>query len=334
MKCLVTGGGGFLGSAIVERLVNRGDTVVSVSRNEYPKLKALGVEQLKVDVADRDAVLAAFRDVDIVFHVAAKAGIWGSYESFYDANVVGTENVIMACLVRGVKRLVYTSSPSVVFSGSDMEGVDESVPYPDHFIAHYPKTKAMAEQKVMAANSGELATVALRPHIIWGPGDNHILPRLLERARSGKLTQVGDGTNKIDSIYVDNAADAHLLAADRLSPGSPISGRVYFLSNGEPWTARDLINGFLDAANLPPLKRQIPKRLAQWIGGSLELAYKTFRVEKEPTLTRFLADELSTAHWFDITRARRELGYEPQVCIREGLERLRQWLEVSAVTSN
>src|SRR5438105_1104494 len=223
MRALVTGGGGFLGGAIVRLLRDRGDDVRSFSRQCYPALDGLDVEQIQGDVADAAAVDRAVAGCDVVFHVAAKAGVWGPTDEYYRANVVGTENVITACRKHGVRRLVFTSSPSVVTTGHDIAGGDESLPYPKHYLADYPRTKAAAERLVLAANGPNLATVALRPHIIWGPGDNHLIPRLIEGARAGKLRQVGDGTNRTDVTYVENAATAHLLAAERLRPGSPVA---------------------------------------------------------------------------------------------------------------
>jgi nucleoside-diphosphate-sugar epimerase len=224
VKALVTGGGGFLGKAIVRLLHARGDEVRSFSRTPHPELTALGVEHCCGDLDDRDAVAAAVAGCDLVFHVAAKAGIWGPYQDFYRANVVGTRNVIDACRQHGVRRLVYTSSPSVVFDGHDMEGVDESVPYPRHFHAPYPQTKAEAEIMVLRSNGPELATVALRPHLIWGPEDNHLVPRILLRGRQGALRRIGDRPCLVDTIYIDNAASAHLLAADALATAPSSTG--------------------------------------------------------------------------------------------------------------
>jgi nucleoside-diphosphate-sugar epimerase len=330
MRVLVTGGGGFLGSAIARRLRARGDTVRSFARGWYHTLDEIGVEQIQGDVGDKPAVLRAVEGCDLVFHVAAKAGLWGKYPDYYRTNVLGTAHVLAGCRKHGVTRLVYTSSPSVVFNGKDMEGVDENAPYPDRFDAHYPCTKAQAEQLVTLANTARLATVSLRPHLIWGPGDNHLIPRILKRARSGRLRKIGSTNKLIDSIYIDNAAEAHLLAGDRLSPGGAIAGKVYFVSNGEPWPIWDLINAILACAGLPPVKRRIPARLARGMGWLFEAVYGLCRIQREPPLTRFLAKELSTAHWFDLSNARRDLGYSPLVTIREGLERLRVWLRETA----
>jgi nucleoside-diphosphate-sugar epimerase len=326
MTALVTGGGGFLGGAIVRRLVERGDRVRSLARGCYPALEALGVEQHQSDVADTAAVMKAAAGCDIVFHVAAKAGVWGPYSEYHRANVVGTENVVAACRAHGVPRLVYTSSPSVVFDGRDQEGVNESAPYPKHFEAHYPRTKALAERLVLAANGPALATVALRPHLIWGPGDNHLVPRILERGRAGKLRRVGRHNKLIDTTYIDNAADAHLLAAGRLAPASPVAGKAYFLSQGEPIPLWDMVNRILAAGGVAPVTRSVPAPVAYLAGWLCELVYGTMRWREEPPITRFVARELSTAHWFDITAAKRELGYEPSISTDEGLRRLAEWL--------
>jgi nucleoside-diphosphate-sugar epimerase len=328
MTALVTGGGGFLGQAIVRGLRKRGDAVRSFSRNSYGNLEALGVEQRNGDLADPSSVASAVQGCEVVFHVAAKPGIWGDYAEYHRANVVGTQHVIAACRRHGVRRLVYTSSPSVVFDGRDMEGADESVPYPAEFGAHYPRTKAAAEQLVRAANDAQLATVSLRPHLIWGPGDNHLLPRLVARARAGQLARIGSRPNLIDTVYVDNAADAHLLAAERLAPGSPIAGKVYFISQGEPVPMWDMVNRLLAAAGSPPVTRTVPVWLALALAAVFETVHRISGRSGEPRLTRFVVHEMSTAHWFDISAAQRDLGYAPRVSIAEGLELLRKSLAI------
>lgn len=327
MKALVTGGGGFLGLAIVRLLRQRGDEVRSLARNSYPELDALGVEQVRGDLADAGAVEEAAAGCDLVFHVAAKAGVWGDYQDYYRANVVGTANVIAACRAHGINRLIYTSSPSVVFDGKDMEGVDESVPYPAHFEAHYPRTKAEAEKLVLAANGPELATTALRPHLIWGPGDNHLVPRILDRGQQGRLRRIGRRPCLVDTLYIDNAATAHLQAADALGVGSPVAGRAYFLAQGEPKPVWEVVDRILAAGNLPPVTRTIPPQLAYAAGWLLEKTYTLLRLSGEPPMTRFVARELSTAHWFDLSAARRDFGYQPQVSFAEGMERLAAWLK-------
>jgi nucleoside-diphosphate-sugar epimerase len=327
MKALVTGGGGFLGSAIVRQLRTRGDEVRSFSRGDYPELRALGVELIQGDLADLNAVVKAAQGCDIVFHVAAKAGIWGPYQEYHRANVIGTQNVITACQSHSITRLVYTSSPSVVFNGRDMENVDETAPYPGHFEAYYPQTKAEAEKLVLEANHEKLATVALRPHLIWGPGDNHLVPRIVARGKTGALRQIGRKPLLVDCIFVENAAHAHLLAADRLRPGSVIAGKAYFISQGDPRPLWDLINMILKAAGVQPVTRHISPQLAYTAGWIYETGFRMLRKESEPPMTRFLARELSTAHWFNISAARRDLGFEPIISIEEGIPLLEKWLK-------
>jgi nucleoside-diphosphate-sugar epimerase len=226
-----------------------------------------------------------------------------------------------------VPKLVYTSTPSVVHSGGDLAGVDESEPYPEHFEAAYPQTKAMAEMAVLAANEDELLTVVLRPRLIWGPEDTNLVPQLVARARAGQLRFVGDGSNLVDTVYIDNAVDAHLLAADCLEPGASCTGRPYFISNGEPWPMKKIINGILGAAGLPPEERSVPLKAALVAGAVFENLYKLFPTRGGPRMSRFVARNFATAHWFDISAARRDLGYEPRISIEEGLARLRAWFD-------
>ncbi len=327
MKALVTGGGGFLGRAIAMQLLERGDNVRSFSRGDYPDLRNLGIDVIRGDIADAENVSKAVKDFDVVFHVAAKPGIWGSYEDYFRPNVIGTENVIAACKEHHVSRLVYTSSPSVVHSGGDVEGIDESTPYSEHFETHYPRTKAIAEQMVLKSNSKTLSTVALRPHLIWGPGDNNLVPRLIDRGKAGRLKRVGNKPHPVDSTYIDNAANAHLLACDLLTPDSIIAGNAYFISQGEPIDISELMNRIIATSGIPPIKNTVSPGLAYSIGWLFEIFYTFLRIKKEPPMTRFLAKQLSTAHWFDIRAARRDLGYIPHVSIEEGLKRLEESLK-------
>jgi nucleoside-diphosphate-sugar epimerase len=321
---LVTGGGGFLGLSIVGRLVGRGDRVRSLARNHYPALESLKVEQIQGDLSDPAAVDEACRGVEVVFHVAAKPPPWGKYNEYYRTNVVGTRNVIDACLNQRVARLIYTSTPSVIFNGGNLEGVDESFPYPARYNADYPATKSMAEQLVVKAAGQGLNTIILRPHEIWGPGDPHFVPRLLARAK--KLKQIGDGKNLVDTTYIDNAADAHLLAADKLRQDSRLSGNIYFISQDEPMPAWDMVNAILNSAGYEPVQGRVPFRVAWLLGAVLEFCYKIFRLPGEPPMTRFLAEAVATSHWFNIAAAKRDLGYQPQVSTAEGLRRLEAWL--------
>ena len=321
MKILVTGGGGFLGGAILRQLAQAYPDAKrhTLQRSNHPELAAQGVVQHLGALSDEDIVDKAVADAEVVFHVAAKAGVWGSYESYHAPNVTGTENVLKACLKHGVRKLVYTSTPSVVHSGSSIEGADESIPYATHFSTHYPKTKAIAEKMVLAANSKTLSTVALRPHLIWGPGDNHLVPRIIDRARRGRLRIVGDGKNLVDGVYIDNAARAHLNAADKLSPNAACAGKAYFITQGEPIETKALINGIVQAGGLPPVEKTISFKAAYRVGAVLEFVFRLFGIKKEPPMTRFVAEQLSTAHWYSIEAAKKELGYQPTISTSEGL---------------
>jgi nucleoside-diphosphate-sugar epimerase len=318
MTILVTGGGGFLGGAIVRLLRQRGDTVRSFTRSAYPWLAELGVTQHHGDITDLKAMTEAMHGCDAVIHVAAKAGVWGRYSDFYSTNVLGTKCVIDACCAATVTKLVYTSTPSVVHNGTDIENGNESLPYATHFEAAYPKTKAEAERAVLAANDATLKTVSLRPHLIWGPGDPHLIPRLLSRARAGRLRRIGRREITVDVTYVDNAAQAHLLALDRLET---CAGKAYFITNGEPRLMWDFLNRVLVESGLSPVTRTVPVWSAKLVGRIAEMLHRVFRLSGEPAMTRFLATQMSTSHWFDISAARRDLGYEPTISIEEGLKR-------------
>ena len=322
MRALVTGGGGFLGGAVVRALLARGDEVVSLARGDYPALRALGVRTERGDLADPAAARRAADGCDVVFHVAAKAGIWGTAADFERSNVLGTRSVLQACRQLGISRLVHTSTPSVVHAGGDIAGGDETLPYATHFTSDYPRTKAVAEREVLAASDGTLATVALRPHLVWGPGDTQLVPRILSRARAGRLRFVGGGDAVFDTTYVDDAVGAHLAAADRLAPGAACDGRAYFVSSGDPRPVREVVNAILAAGGLPPETRSVPLPVAEGAGVVAEAVWRLLRRTDDPPMTRFLARQLATSHWFDISAARRDLGWEPTVGLDEGFRRL------------
>ena len=327
MKILVTGAGGFLGQGIVKALCARGHEVCSLQRGDYVELEALGIEINKGDIADREAVIRASKSCEVIFHVAAKAGVWGDYEDYYRSNVLGTKNVLEACKENGIRYLVYTSSPSIVFDGEDEDGIDESTPYSKNMMTHYQRTKAEAEKLVLAANNEKLATVALRPHLIFGPGDPHLAPRIIERAKTGRLRLVGTRENRVDITYIDNAVTAHLAAMDGLLSGAECLGKAYFISNDEPLPMADIVNRILDAAGLPRITKTVSPGLAYFAGAVMELVYSLFRIRSEPFMTRFIARQLARAHWYDISAAKRDISYKPTVSIEEGMRRLEQSLK-------
>ena len=321
---LVTGGGGFLGQAIVRQLIDLGLAVRSFSRNLYEELSTMGVEQFQGDLGDADAVSAAVKGVNLVFHTAAKPPPWGRYADYYRTNTAGTENLLAACQRRQIAALVYTSSPSVIFDGGDLEGVNESIPYPSRFMSHYAHTKALAEQCIRKATEDGFPAIVLRPHEIWGPDDPHFAPRIIERA--GRLKRIGSGRNLVDTIYIDNAADAHLAAAASLLEKPKLSGQVYFISQGEPVKAWDMIDEILKAAGLEPVKGTVPYPLAWFAGAICEGIWSSLRLAGEPPMTRFVANALARSHWFDISAAKRDIGFTPSVSTADGLERLAAWL--------
>ncbi|MBI5692882.1 MAG: NAD-dependent epimerase/dehydratase family protein [Verrucomicrobia bacterium] len=329
---LVTGGTGFLGRRLVERLLGQGRQVTVVGRTPAPDLVGRGVRFVRASLDDAPAVAAACAGIDTVFHVAAKVGVWGDRADFFRTNVLGTRAVLAGCRQHGVGRLVYTSTPSVVYNGQDLAGADESLPLTTSCPSPYPLTKAMAEREVLAANGPSLRTTALRPHLVWGIGDPHLVPRVLARARAGRLRIVGSGRNRVDMVHVENAVDAHLLAEQALdprpqpgSPGAatgPAAGRAYFITNGEPVVLWEWINALLRALGEPPVERRLSLPVATAVGGVCELLWRVLPLPAEPPLTRFVAAELAKDHWFDLSAARRDLGYAPRVSMAQGTSEL------------
>ncbi|CAN5854088.1 NAD-dependent epimerase/dehydratase family protein [soil metagenome] len=331
-RILVTGGGGVVGGAVVRALLARGDRVRSLARGDYPALRALGVDTVRGDLVDLATVEHAVVGCDAVVHTAAKADLSLDPRPFVSSNVVGTATVIAACRRQRVARLVFTSTPAVVHAGDPIEGGDESLPYATRFDAPYPATKARAEQLVLAANDAHLATAALRPHLVWGPGDTQLTARIVQRARAGRLRLVDHGRAVVDATYIDDAAAAHLLALAALATAqgrAAVAGRALFIGSDHPLPIATLINGLLGAAGLPAEHRSIPFGVARAAGAACEVAWWAARRRTEPPMTRFLARQLATSHWFDLTAARRDLGYRPAVAPQVGFERLAAALEAA-----
>lgn len=326
-KVLVTGGGGFIGKALVGELVKRGIAVAVVGRNPYPELTALGVECYQGDIRDLTFLERVMEGRDTVFHAAAKAGIWGPREEYYSINLTGTVNVLTACRRKGVRQLVYTSTPSVVFDQSSMEGADETAPYARTPLCHYAASKILAEKEVLGAQSNNLNTIALRPHLVWGPGDHHLVPRLLERGRNRTLKIVGNGTNRVDIAYIDNVVHAHILAADHLHAGGCGAGQAFFIGQDEPVLLWSWINELFARMNIAPITANVPFILASVAGLGLEILHTVLRSRQEPKMTRFVAHQLAKSHWFCHNKAKQLLGYHQQVATAEGMDRLTSWLQ-------
>ncbi len=322
MKVLVTGGGGFLGQAVVKELLARGHAVTSASRSSYLNLGKLGSAQITLDLTDSRAVFDALEGFDAVVHCAAKTGIWGDPQAYKRVNVDGTHHIIEACLRHGIGRLVHTSSPSVCFDGKDHIDAGNELPYPKRFLCAYAETKAKAEVLALGANRHQsLSTCALRPHLIFGPGDPHLVPRLLERGRARKLLVVGPGTNVVSMTYVENAAVAHADALERLGPEATHAGRAYFLGQRDSVVLWDWVAELFRELDVPPIKRRVPMRVAKGLGAACELLWNALGRENDPPMTRFVALQLATSHSYDLGPAERDFGYRERVSMHEAMQR-------------
>lgn len=349
MNVLVTGGGGFLGRRITEMLLDRGNHVRVFGRHRYEAVEQRGAECCVGDLRDEKATREAGIGADAVIHCAALAGVWGRRRDFYGINVRGTANIIRCCLENKIQTLVYTSSPSVAIGEGNIEGGDESLPYPNRYLAHYPASKSKAEQMVLQADGWEMVieepqseapgginstvvflhTCAIRPHLIWGPDDPHLLPRLVTAARTGRLRQVGPGTNRVDITYVDNAAHAHILALDDLRTAQRSAGKAYFVGDEQPVRLWPWINSLLKQLGVSPVTKSIPFDTARRIGGAMELIYTALPFLGEPRMTRFVATQLAKSHFFSHTRAAEDLGYRPIVDAETAMSRTIEWLRTA-----
>jgi nucleoside-diphosphate-sugar epimerase len=341
MAILVTGGTGFLGRHLVARLLAAGRSVAVLGRTPAPDLAARGVRFIRASLDDAPAVRAACAGMETIFHVAARVGVWGRYDDFHRINVLGTRALLEGARAHGVRRFVYTSTPSVVYNGRDLAGADESLPLTMACPSPYPLTKAMAEREVLAAHSPAFRTIALRPHLIWGVGDPHLVPRLLARARAGRLRIVGNGRNRVDLVHIENAVDAHLLAEAALGKGHLIDdtlpgaaaagGRAFFITNGEPVRLWEWIDELLMALGEPRVRGRISLGAAWTLGAACEAAWRVLPLSGEPPMTRFIATELAKDHWFDLSAARRDLGYTPRISMAQGTAELIEHLRRETV---
>ena len=319
MKILVTGAGGFLGLNICKVLVKKYE-VINFSRNHHSELDELGITTRKGSLRDKDSIKSALNGIDAVFHIAAIAGVWGKEEDYVQTNEVGTIELVNACKEIGIKYFIYTSSPSVVFEKDDIILGDETLPYPKTFLNHYGRTKANAEKYVLDSVANDFLAVSLRPHLIWGPNDSHILPRLVQKAKAGKLKQVGNGENLVDIIFVENAALAHVQAFENLITNPSISGNSYFIGQERPVNLWDFINQLLVSAGEELVETTVSFKTAYRVGWFLEKVFSILGITKpEPPMTRFVACQLAKSHYFSHAKAERDFGYKAVVSIEEGL---------------
>ena len=322
----ITGASGFIGGRIALRLLGEGRPVRVLSRRPLPELENSGAQVLLGDLDNIEALRRGCEGAATVFHVAGRVGVWGPADDFFRVNVEGTDNVIVTCRSAGVRRLVYTSSPSVVYNGGDLSGVNESAPLCTSAPCAYPTSKAAAERLVQAAHSDELATVSLRPHLVWGPGDKNVVPRVLSLARKGRLKIIGSGRNRVDVTHIGNVVDAHLLAAT--APSDSVGGKAYFITNGEPVVLWDWINQLLRGVGIPQIQKHVSLNTAYAAGAVMETLWRVLPLKGEPPMTRFVAKEMATDHWFDISAARRDLGYDPRVSMATGTAELIEHLKL------
>ncbi|MEI8240293.1 MAG: NAD-dependent epimerase/dehydratase family protein [Actinomycetota bacterium] len=322
MKVLVTGAGSLLLGGVAATLAARGDEVVCLQRRQLALPD--GVRQVQGDVRNADVVRAAADGCDAILHGAARVGVLGTWDDFRSVNVDGTTNVLSAARANGIARVVHVSTPSVAHSGHSLVGVGAEAAVIGRKGAFYAESKAVAEQVALAANDDHLAVVAIRPHLVWGPGDTQLVGRIVERAAAGRLVMVGDGSALVDTTYIDNAISAHVAALDGVRPGARCAGRAYVVANGEPRTVRELVEGICLAAGVPFAPRHVPVGVAVRVGAVVEKLWPKFR-DGEPPITRFVAEQLSTAHWFDPRPMRDDLGWSPNVSLDEGFARLREW---------
>lgn len=322
MKVLLTGGRSLLGAEVVRALHARGDEVSVLQRHPSAVAAELGIAETLCDLNDHDAVASACAGQRAVLHLAARVGVVGTKAQFRATNIDGTRSILRAAQDAGVERFVFVSSPSVAHSGHSLVGAPAGPADPIHAKGHYSRTKAAAELDALAADAPGFATVAVRPHLVWGPGDTQLVGRIVARARGGRLPLVGGGRALIDTTYLDNAVSALVAALDHAQLAH---SRAFVVSNGEPRPVADVLGAMCRAAGLPEPHRSVPAPLAWAAGGAVEAAWALARRTDDPPMTRFLARQLATAHWFDLSATRQYLGWEPTVSLDEGFARLAQW---------
>jgi 2-alkyl-3-oxoalkanoate reductase len=323
VKILVTGATSLLGAAVAQRLQARGDDVTVFQRRP----SELGFREVLGDVSDRRAVETAVAGAEVVIHLAARVTVVGPWSAFAETNITGTANTLDAARAAGVNRFVYVSSPSVANAGASLVGAPAGPANPDLARDHYSRSKASAELLALGAVRDGFSVVAVRPHLVWGPGDTQLIGRIVSRARQGRLAVIGSGAALIDTTYIDNAADAIFATADH---AGELAGRALVVSNGQPRPVRELLNRIALAAGVEPPRLRVPVGVARSAGAVVERVWERLRREDDPPITRFLAEQLSTAHWFDQRETRKALGWHPEVDLEEGFARLESWFRASA----
>ena len=332
MRVLVTGASSLIGAGVADHLADRGDEVVCFQRTETTSVARWAmIRQHLGDVRNVSALTSAAAGCDAIVHVAAKVGVVGGWEEYRSVNVDGTSNVLAAARENGVGRVVHVSSPSVAHGGEPIVGGAADPPVLGRSRAWYPESKAMAEIAALGAASDQLGVVAVRPHLVWGPGDTQLVGRIVQRAAAGRLALVGGGRALVDTTYIDNAVSSLVAALDAVAPDAPCSGRAYVISNGEPRMIRELVEGICHAADVPFTPRDVSLRIGRSVGAAVERAWPLLRRDDEPPLTQFLAEQLGTAHWFDPRPAHEDLAWIPTVSIDEGLARLAEWFTLHPV---
>jgi nucleoside-diphosphate-sugar epimerase len=329
MKIIITGGRGFVGKAICEKFRNSTHQIHTIGRSsnfvksDFPS----NCVHHFLDLAKDPLPKSIFEKTDLVFHVAAKAGVWGKYNDFYSSNVIATQNLISCCKTYHIPKLIYTSTPSVVFSGQPIRNGNESLEYGNTGLSLYAETKKIAEKEILLTHhSTNIQTIALRPHLIWGENDPHLLPRVVKLHKKGKLRQVGNGKNMVDLTHVENVAHAHICAMEAMVKNPSLGGKAYFIGQSEPVELWKWLNQIFIKLNLPEISKKISFQNAFLLGGMMEKFWKFLYLKGEPPMTRFVASQLAHDHWFSNDMANQDLGYEPITSMNESLDNCIDWL--------
>lgn len=330
MRVLVTGGTGFLGKSLALKLHQLGYEVTITGRNEHigAELVKEGISFLPARLEDAKRTIQACAGQEMVFHCGAMSSLWGRYRDFYASNVAGTRNVVEGCFTNKVQRLIYVSTPSIYFDYTDRTGIKEAMPLPKETVNPYAATKRLAEQEIDQAFQRGLPVVTVRPRAIFGPGDQAILPRLLQANRQGRLPLINGGQALLDLTYVDNAVDALLKC---MSAPSTVLGQKYNITNDEHVRLIDVLQYLFERLGEPMRARKIPYPIAYWIAGLLESMARISRSGQEPLLTRYAVGLLGKSQTLDISAAKKELGYAPAITIKEGIETYAEWCKAQHV---